>query len=485
MNQAWVFGDTDASLPSELLLQILSYLDAVSLLCAGCVNRRFYHLANDNFIWIRIFSTAFSPKRSNWKVNSVEKTAMSMKLLSVGDKEAGYWKKEYITKQIASVKAALARILKPLHPYTGLPIKTKEALRMSGLGWVIILKGNSGEEYIMEHVDLSINDSSVTAVWYGRDWPRLATLSTLDLCGVTPVFMDRSKTPTKNGPRWQSLIARFNLSHLARSPELGCDGRIRTFCLPPGLVVGLWKMPGLWLTCSSRRPLEKGSFRPGHLPPRQGRCARGRFLCSPASCCPTCRCVGLETNSSHRVCQREEELAFVMANLHFHHLVERSTFGSAAVPYELPPHTPVLDDSPERGLRGYQLHVDMHSGGVFCLCGTFRNLFTSKGVCQNFFHTNFGHFLRFLNCSIMDLTLLEEYGKPFWCFSSPVRMRASPVPRHGPPFPGETYRVEHADAEGRVHVQLVRIPHSSEYFIVSLALYLPVAKVNRWFGTDY
>lgn len=31
-------------------------------------------------------------------------------------------------------------------------------------------------------------------------------------------------------------------------------------------------------------------------------------------------------------------------------------------PYELPPHTPVSDDSPERGLHGYRLHVDMHSG---------------------------------------------------------------------------------------------------------------------------
>lgn len=51
----------------------------------------------------------------------------------------------------------------------------------------------------MEHVDLSINDSSVTVVWYGKNWPRLATLSALDLCGVTPVFMGRSKTTTKNG----------------------------------------------------------------------------------------------------------------------------------------------------------------------------------------------------------------------------------------------------------------------------------------------
>ena len=52
-----------------------------------------------------------------------------MNLLSAGDKEAGYWKKEYLTKQIASVKAALARVLKPLHPNTGLPLKIKEALR--------------------------------------------------------------------------------------------------------------------------------------------------------------------------------------------------------------------------------------------------------------------------------------------------------------------------------------------------------------------
>lgn len=70
--------------------------------------------------------------------------------------------------------------------------------RISGLGWVIIVKEKSGKEYTMEHVDLSINDSSVTIVWYGKNWPSLATLSTLDLCGVTPVFMDRSKIPTKN-----------------------------------------------------------------------------------------------------------------------------------------------------------------------------------------------------------------------------------------------------------------------------------------------
>ena len=41
------FPPRPPSLPPEVLLKILSYLDAVALLCAGCVNRRFYHLASD------------------------------------------------------------------------------------------------------------------------------------------------------------------------------------------------------------------------------------------------------------------------------------------------------------------------------------------------------------------------------------------------------------------------------------------------------
>ncbi|XP_003914529.1 F-box only protein 15 isoform X1 [Papio anubis] len=434
-------------MPSEILLKIFSYLDAVSLLCAGCVSRRFYHLANDNFIWIRIYSTAFSPTRSNWKVNSVEKIAVSVSFLSVQDKEAGYWKKEYITKQIASVKAALADILKPVNPYTGLPVKTKEALRMFGLGWAIILKEKSGKEYIMEHVDLSVNDTSVTVIWYGKNWPCLASLSTLDLCGVTPVFMDWYKTPTKHRLRWHSLIAKYNLSHLTVSTMIGCDRLIRIFCLHPGLLVGVWK--------------------------------------------------------------KEEELAFVMANLHFHHLVERSTLGSATIPYELPPHSPFLDDSPEYGLHGYQLHVDLHSGGVFYLCGTFRNLFTKKGNIEN------GHVKLIVihlknnrehlpligkvglswktdildgcikSCSMMDVTLLDEHGKPFWCFSSPVCMRSPATPADGPSFLGQTYSVDYVDAEGRVHVELVWIRETEEYLIVNLVLYLSIAKINRWFGTEY
>ncbi|EMP35641.1 F-box only protein 15 [Chelonia mydas] len=224
-------------MPSEILLKIFSYLDAVSLLCIGCVNKRFYHLASD---------------KTNWKTNSVEKTAVLLSHAMIQDRELGYWKNEYIMKQIAAGKTRIIQLLKPINPYTGLPLKTKEAIKTCSLNWVIVLKDRNGKEHVMEQVDISFNDTSVTVFWYGTNWPCLDTLSTLELCGVTPLLLDQCKVPPKNGQ------------------------------------------------------------------------------------------------------------------------------------YILPPHKPILDDvDPEYGLHGYQLHIDMHSGGHTYMCGTFRNLFCRKDYIQN------------------------------------------------------------------------------------------------------
>ncbi|KAM6218043.1 F-box only protein 15 [Rhynchocyon petersi] len=438
-------------MPSEILLKMFSYLDAVNLLSVGCVNRRFYHLANDNLIWVRIYAEAFSLKRSHWKVNQAEETAVCSSPLAPEDRDAGHWKKKYIAKQVASVKAAVAQLLQPVNLYTGLPVRIKEALRVSGLGWIIILRDKNGKEYVTERADLSVNDTSVTITWYGKNWPRLATLSTLDLCGVTPVFMDQNKSPGRNGgvsrPRWRSLIAKYSLSDLREATPMGCDGLVRVFCLSPALLVGLWK--------------------------------------------------------------REDELAFVTATLHLHQLMEKSTLGSPTVPYELPPHSPFLDDIAEYGLHGYQLHMDLHSGGLSYLCATFRNLFSTKGDIAG------GHMkLPVINlnnptqhvpligkvglcwrtnifegcikgCAIMDSTLLDDSGKPFWCFSSPVYMRPSRSPCGTCSFLGQQYCVDYEDGEGRAHADVVWIEETREYFIISLAFYLSVARINRWFGTQY
>nr|XP_006121476.1 F-box only protein 15 isoform X2 [Pelodiscus sinensis] len=367
------------SMPSEILLKIFSYLDALSLLCIGCVNKHFYHLSNDNVIWFKIYSSFFPPKRTNWKTKPVERTAVLPSHATVLDRESGYWKKEYIMKQIAAGKTKIIQFLKPINPYTGLPLKIKEAIK----------------------------------------------------------------------PRRRSLIAEFSLTNLTNTTTMiGSDVLVELFRLNPGLLVGLWK---------------KGNG-----------------------------------------------IAFITASLHHHQLLERSTLGSVTAPYVLPPHKPILDDvDPEYGLHGYQLHVDMHSGGHTYMCGTFRNVFCRKDYIRNGFlrltvislknnsqHLplagKVGFFWRtdvfegnVQNCYMMDVTLLDEMEKPFWCFSAPVYMKLSSKASCLYDYTGHNYDLNYVDSEGKVHIELVWLEETKEYYIVNLVLYLSTEKVNSWFGTKY
>ncbi|KAM6283286.1 F-box only protein 15 isoform 2-T2 [Porphyrio hochstetteri] len=311
------------SMPPEMLIKILTYLDAGSLMCVGCVNKNFYHLANDNGIWQKIYSSCFQPKRTFWTMKSEQTETVSSDHAALHDRKPGYWKKEYILKQIAAVKARVMRLVKPVDVYTGLPCKNKEVMKASGLSWIIVLKDKNGKEHVMEKAKLSFKDTSVTILWNSASWPCLDILSSLKLFGVMPLFPNQSKAASKNGPRRRSLIAEYSLAHLTESSvALGADKLVQLFGLNPGLLVGLWK--------------------------------------------------------------EKNEIAFVMASLHYHQLVERSALGSATVQYALPPHKPVLDDvGPEYGLHCYTLHLDMHGGDCAYLCGTFKNLFCRKGLLRD------------------------------------------------------------------------------------------------------
>nr|XP_025968690.1 F-box only protein 15 isoform X1 [Dromaius novaehollandiae] len=436
------------SMPSEMLLKIFSYLDAVSLLYAGCANKRFYDLANDNGIWLKIYSSHFLPKRTIWKMNS-ETEAVSLDCAAVQDTKPGYWKKEYIFRQIAAVKTRVMQLVKPVDPHTGLPCKNREAIRASGLSWVIVLKDRNGKEYVMEQADLSFKDTSVTILWYSTSWPCLNVLSTLELCGVTPLLPDQSRAASKNGPRRRSLMAKYSLSNLTKtSVAVGADKLVQLFGLNPGLLLGLWK--------------------------------------------------------------GKNEIAFVMASLHYHQLLERSTLGSATVQYVLSPHKPTLDDvDPEYGLHDYNLHLDMHSGSHTCMCGTFKNLFCRKGDIQNGYLrlmvvsvTDNAKHLPIIgtvglywktdvfkgnvkDCYLMDVTVLDETRKPFWCFSAPVYMQLSCKTSGLYDYMGHIYTTEYADSEGKVSVDLVWLEETKEYYVVNLVLYISTKKVNSWYGTNY
>ncbi|NWV27084.1 FBX15 protein, partial [Origma solitaria] len=437
------------SMPSEMLLKIFSYLDPVSLLSVGCVNKRFYDLASDNGLWLKLCSSALQPKWTMWKTKSKQPETVSLGCDALHDKNPEYWKNEYIFKQTSAFKTRVMRFAKPLDPYTGLPFVNKEAMNVSGLSWVIALKDKNGKEHVMEKPKLSFKDTSVTMLWYGRDWPCLDILSTLKLYGVTPLLIDLSRFPKKKGPRRFALIAEYSLANLTESSvAVGADELVQLFSLSPGLLVGNWK--------------------------------------------------------------DKNEIAFVMASLHYNQLLERSILGSAVVQSAPPPNGPLLDDTdPDYGLHGYSLHLDLHDRSCRYLCGTFNGLFCRKGDIEN-------GYLRFpvvslkhsrkhcpivgtlgicwetdvfrgvvKDCFIMDLTLLEDTRKAFWCFSAPVCMELSSKSSGLYEYMGHIYTADYADSEGKVCVEFVWLEETKEYLIVSLVLYVSTKKVNSWYGTNY
>ncbi|XP_055654813.1 F-box only protein 15 isoform X1 [Falco peregrinus] len=437
------------SMPSEMLTKIFSYLDAVSLLSVGCVNKHFYHLANDNGIWLKIYSSCFQPKRTIREMKSEQTETVSLGCTVLHDRKPGYWKKEYIFKQIAAVKTRVMQLVKPVDSYTGVPCKAKEAIKASGLSWIIVLKDKNGKEHVMEKADLSFKDTSVAILWYGTSWPCLDILSTLKLFGLMPLLPDQSRAPRKNGPRRRSFIAEYHLANLTESSvAIGADKLVQLFSLNPGLLVGVWK--------------------------------------------------------------DKNEIAFVLVSLHYHQLLERSTLGSATVQYDPPPSEPVLDDvDPEYGLHGYNMHLDIHGGSCTYLCEKFRSLFCRRGDVANgylrltvvSFKDNTKHLPligtlglswetdvfkgNVKDCCVMDVTLLDEIGKPFWCFSAPVCMELSSKASSLFDYMGHIYTIDYTDSEGKVCVELVWLEETKEYFIVNLVLYISTKKVNNWYGTNY
>ncbi|XP_027739704.1 F-box only protein 15 isoform X3 [Empidonax traillii] len=356
------------SMPSEMLLKIFSYLDAVSLLSIGCVNKLFYDLAND---------------------------------------------------------------------------------KVSGLSWIIVLKEKNGKEHVVEKASLSFKDTSVTILWYSTNWPCLDVVSTLKLFGVTPLLLDQSRPPSKNGPRRRSLIAEYHLANLTESSvAVGGDSLVQLFSLNPGLLVGIWK--------------------------------------------------------------EKNEIAFVMVSLHYHQLLERSILGSATVRYAPPLNKPAFDDiDPEYGLHDYSLHLEMHGRSCTYLRGTFRNLFCRKGDIANGYlrltvvslKDNRKHLPligtlglswetdvfkgNVKDCYMMNLTLLDEIGEPFWCFSAPVHMELSSRTSGLYDYMGHIYTTNYADSEGKVCIKLIWLEETKEYIIVNLVLYVSTKKVNNWYGTNY
>ncbi|XP_039190312.1 F-box only protein 15 isoform X2 [Crotalus tigris] len=403
----------------------------------------------DSVVWFKMYSKSFLPKRKEWRTKSVqEKDCTSLSFPELQDSKSRCWKREYFKKKIAAQRSSIIQLLKPINTYTGLPLKTKEAIKISGLRWVILLKDQNEKEHEIDQADISFNETTVTVYWYNNKWPPLDTLSTLQLFGVTPVLLGEDKVHNSNGPWQRSLVSEYKLANLTENAKMiGCDPLVELYHFDQGFMLGLWK---------------KG------------------------------------------------EIAFVMASLHYHQIIERSTFGSATVRHYGVPIKAIPDDiDPEYGLHGYQLHIDLQSRGNNYLCSTFRSLFCKKEYIRNGYlrlsvisykkeaqhlplDGNIGLSWRtdafegiIKNCFIMDLTLLDDSQKPFWCISVPVDMKLSIKTSTLYQFLGPCYCMNYKDSTGKVYMELIWMEETNEYLIVNLVIYLSTWKVNSRFGTNY
>ncbi|XP_073446099.1 F-box only protein 15 isoform X2 [Dendrobates tinctorius] len=438
------------SVPCEVLVKICSYLDPISLMMLGSVSKRFYELSKDNVTWYKIYLSHLN-RTHCWKLDSTNLLEKKLSGAMLSDVDPGYWKKVYVRELIMTREKEIAQIIKSVKRNTSRdkPVNMEKAVKMSGLIFALTFLDNRGKETVIEQTNVHFRDSSVTVTWNSYIWPEFHSLTKLQLHGITPVLTDKRLKSIRNGLQRLSLIAEYDLSKKKDfSRFIGQDMHIKLFHLHPGLIIGMWK--------------------------------------------------------------KSPDLAFVMATLHYHQLLEKSCLGSAGCPYIFPAHIPVLDDiDPNYGLHGYQLHIDLYSGPRTCLSRTFRSLFCRKeyikngslrmtaiGLTNNKTHTPVSGRVEFLwktltlngsiqNCFLMDVTVLDESEAPFWCCSAPVQLyeRKSPETRYD--FMGQNFQMNYSDDIGTVHAELIWMKETEEYFVINLVLHLNTEKVNSYFGTDY
>uniref|UniRef100_A0A4W4F6A2 F-box protein 15 n=1 Tax=Electrophorus electricus TaxID=8005 RepID=A0A4W4F6A2_ELEEL len=368
----FIFPSCVIRMPPEVLLKILSWLDAGSLFCVGLVNKRFQELASNNALWYQLYTCQQAKNKRPTLVGGVTD---GMGMTHIEEKPKGYWRR-LLFKDLTGHSEKWRKKLKAINYYTGLPNQSEQVLRTLPVAWEIKVTEATGRESSFEQTGIYYADTSVTVSWSAVRWPRIDRIASLQLHGV----------------------------------------------------------------------------------------------------------------------MRPREIAFIMVNLHYHRLVERSLLGSSTAPYHPDEDKAPSDDvDPEYGLHGYTLHIEMHNTVKKIASARFDHVI-SRGSRWKHVPVSGSISLpwmtealrgRLEGCCMMALTVLDEIQTPFWCFSGPVSMTESNQTDVSYDYRGKSYFIQRWDSEGKVEIELQWVEEEKQYFMVNLLIFLPVSKVNKHFGRDY
>ncbi|XP_071341450.1 F-box only protein 15 [Trachinotus anak] len=431
-------------LPSEILIKILSYLDASALFSISHVNKLFYKLANDNALWNKIYIAEFGKKKKQ-KSKCMDELLLKMATVEVQDHAAGYWKWLFFKTVAACDMNKWKRHLGLISRHTGLPSHTEQVLRNLKVTWELTVSDKSGHEGTLELSWSRFCETSVSLCWSGGRWlPNYQQISTLQLHGVRRIGLSCPGLK----PGWRSLMAKLDMQTLTKSVQIiGQDKLVELKLLQPGIVVGTW-----------------------------------RDKCSVAFI--------MFTLHFHRLVERS---------------IQGSSVCPYVEPMV---KSPFDDIDPEYGLHGYQLHIVLHDTVCKLMSASFSKLFCCRTqICDGFIQltaisrTNLSQHAPLSgsitlpwrcealqgaveNCCIMSLTLLDEFRKPFWCVSSPVSMELDKTSMSYD-YDGEHFLIHYLDSDGQVKIKLVWMEEQQQFVVISLVIYVRVSNVNKHFGRDY
>ncbi|KAK3761183.1 hypothetical protein RRG08_022583 [Elysia crispata] len=433
------------NIPDEILSTIFWKLQIGDLITASQVCRRWYRIAGDNLLWKRYYIKFVGPSN-----NEPED------LVRVQDLERCCWKNLCLKR--CKSKRDQIYLKKWRHPdnYTGLKQRPELTLGKVGIRFELSFLGAgrgqvSTQTHTLCHDDVFWLTTSASVRWYSLVFPDVSMVRGLQIHACSPLMFYGPAKPARDGIIQKSLLLtiKTNLKEFFQSENpLGEDEHVQLFEVSSGVLVALYKV--------------------------------------------------------------DNELAFLMCVLHYHNLVSRCLSGTSDRSWMSPRRTAPQDDiDPHYGLHGYSCVLILRNTRQKILECKFSDLHTSKDILAGDFavfypvHKNdkLSHVtcLRDIsfpwrtslfkgiiqNVAILDMTLLDEGGEPFWTATGMVSFQTSAVRTDQFDFSPESYRfARYEDRKGQVAMEIGKLDCGTSY-LSHLEISLSLAFINKVFHTSY
>ncbi|KAK2869979.1 hypothetical protein Q8A67_024371 [Cirrhinus molitorella] len=427
-------------MPPEIVLRILSHLDAGSLFCISFVNKHFHELSNNNATWYQFYIRERTKKK---KASQEDQMIRDLGVVGVREKPKGYWRNKYF-KEISGLNVNKWRTkLQRIDPYSGLPRHTEEVIRSLCITWEITVTDGRGRRSTFEQSHASFSSTAVFVFWGAVGWPPFNQLTSLELYGVLRVPLD---CPASYRPGWKSIMSKIKL-HEKHSELCVSDKIVKMLYVGQGVTLGFWKdqweMAFVMVNLHNHRLVERS------LPASISPCTAAGVSALFDDVDPE---YGLHGYTAY--IELHNTVRVIMSGRFSQLFSRRDQISDGYLPLE------VISEN-NRSLNTYLLEDISLPWRTEALHGTIKD------------------------CCMINLTVWDEAKQPFWCISVPVVMTKASRDTVSYDFDGGNFTILYQDSEGRVEMRLKQMEYEEQYFVVNLVIYIAVSKVNNHFGRDY